>query len=106
MEVKKYSVRFTRKAIDDLDEIYSYISSELLAEKTATNLLKRIETSITRLRDFPFSCSFVNDKFLKSKGYRKLIVDNYVAFYIVDDVKKQVIIMRILYGRRKYQDML
>jgi toxin ParE1/3/4 len=70
------------------------------------NLLYRIETSIMRLRNFPYSCNFVVDEFLKNKGYRKLIVDNYVAFYLVDEIEKQVIILRILYVRQKYQGLL
>jgi len=59
-----------------------------------------------RLKDFPFSCSYVDGAFLKRKGYRKLIVDNYIAFYLVDEEEKQVVIMRVLYGRQKYQDLL
>lgn len=59
-----------------------------------------------RLRDFPYSCNYVADEFLKKKGYRKLIIDNYVAFYLVNEVEKMVVIMRILYSKRKYEDML
>jgi plasmid stabilization system protein ParE len=59
-----------------------------------------------KLKDFPFACNFVSDEFLRSKGYRKRIIDNYVAFYLVDDAEKQVVIMGILYGRRKYEDIL
>ena len=47
--VKSYSVKFTQKAIDDLDNIYSYISGELIAEDAATNILERIEASIMRI---------------------------------------------------------
>jgi plasmid stabilization system protein ParE len=32
MAENSYSVKFTPKAVDDLDEIYSYISGELLVE--------------------------------------------------------------------------
>lgn len=46
------------------------------------------------------------DEFLKSKGYRKLIIDNYIVFYLVDEGNKQVIIMRVLYGKQKYEDLL
>ncbi len=106
MEENSYNVKFTRKAVDDLDEIYRYISSELFAKNSANDLLERIETSIMRLKDFPFLCNFVADEFLKKKGYRKLIIDNYIAFYLVDELNKRVVIMRILYGRRKYQDLL
>ncbi|MCC9293478.1 type II toxin-antitoxin system RelE/ParE family toxin [Clostridium sp. WLY-B-L2] len=48
----------------------------------------------------------VIDETLKQRGYRKLIIDNYIAFYLVDDNKQQVIIMRILYGARNHKDIL
>lgn len=35
-----------------------------------------------------------------------LIVDNYIAFYIVDEEQRQVVVMRVLYGRRKYENIL
>mgnify|MGYP000850257477 FL=1 len=106
MSKNNYSLKLTPKASEDLDKIYSYISKELYAEKAVKNLLEKIETSIMRLKDFPFSCNYIVDKFLRKKGYRKLIIDNYIAFYLVNQKEQQVIIMRVLYGRQEYQDLL
>ena len=88
MEKNKYKTRFTPKASNDLEEIYSYIVSELYSMASANNLMNKIETSIMRLVDFPLSCSFVDDETLKEKGYRKLIIDKYIAFFIVDEMQK------------------
>ena len=96
----------TPKAAGDLDNIYNYISKELYAEEVADKLLDIIETSIMALKEFPFSRNYVADAFLKSKGYRKLIIDSYIAFYLIDEDKKEVVIMRVLYGRQKYEDFL
>jgi len=101
-----YSLKFTPKASEDLEQIYSYISGKLFAEIAAGNLLEKIESSIMRLKYYPYSGSFVLDESLKSRGYRKLIVDNYLAFYLVNEPEKQVVIMRILYGAQNYQDLL
>ncbi|WP_326839059.1 type II toxin-antitoxin system RelE/ParE family toxin [Clostridium aromativorans] len=68
--------------------------------------MSNFESKILRLKDFPYSCSLVIDETLKQRGYRKLIIDNYIAFYLVDDNKQQVIIMRILYGARNHKDIL
>lgn len=38
-------------------------------------------------------------------NYRKLIIDNYVALYEVEETYKQVIIYRVLYGKRDYLKM-
>ena len=93
-------------AEEDLDEIYGYISTKLFAEIAAINLMDKIKNDIKRLARFPFSCNLVSDKLLKNKGYRKLIVDNYIVFYLANEAEKQVTIMRILYGASKYQDIL
>ncbi|MDA8441559.1 MAG: type II toxin-antitoxin system RelE/ParE family toxin [Peptococcaceae bacterium] len=106
MPENSYSLKFTSKANEDLEQIYSYISGKLFAEIAADNLLERIESSLMRLKDFPFSSSFVLDEHLKNRGYRKLIVDNYIAFYLVDEMEKQVVIMRILYGAQNFQNLL
>ncbi len=106
MSKNRYSLKLTPKASEDLDKIYRYISEELYSKEAAINLLERIETSIMNLKEFPFACNYVADEFLKNKGYRKLIIDNYIAFYLVNEEEKLVIVMRVLYGRQKYQDLL
>ncbi|MDW7669905.1 MAG: type II toxin-antitoxin system RelE/ParE family toxin, partial [Bacillota bacterium] len=57
-------------------------------------------------KEFPFSCNYVVDEYLKKKGYRKLIIDNYIAFYLVNEEERQVVVMRVLYGRQKYESLL
>lgn len=106
MSNKKFSLKFAPKAYEDIEEVYKYISEKLFAEVAANNLLEKIEESVMRLEEFPFSCNYVSDEVLKSKGYRKLIVDNYIVFYIVDEKNKKVVIVRILFGAQKYNDIL
>jgi toxin ParE1/3/4 len=106
MEENRYTIKVTPIAFEDLDEIYGYISNELYNEGAADNTMQKIEASIMRLKDFPFSCSFVMDELLKDKGYRKLIVENYIVFYLVREGERQVVVMRVLYGRQKYQDLI
>lgn len=106
MVENNYSVHFTNIAMNDLDDIYRYISEELFAESVATELLNRIENSIMQLKEFPNLGNRFTDEYLRLKGYRRIIVDTYIIFYILDEQKRKVIIMRILYGKRKYEDLL
>jgi len=39
----------------------------------------------------------LEDHYLASKGCRKLVVQNYLVFHLVDQVQKEVIIMRVMY---------
>lgn len=106
MSKNSYSLKFTPKVSEDLEQIYSYISGKLFAEIAADKLLATIESTMMRLKDFPYSCSFVLDEPLKNRGYRKLVIDSYIAFYLVDEMEKQVVIMRILYSAKSYQNLL
>lgn len=102
----KYRVKIVPKAEEDLDEIFYYIALELNNKSAAEKMINLFSNKILRLQEFPFSCSLVEDDLLKDKGYRKLIIDNYIVFYIVNEEDQQVIVMRVLYGRKKYQDLI
>ncbi len=41
-----------------------------------------------------------------SRGMRKLVVDNFLAFYIVDAIDREVQIVRIFYGGRDIKTIL
>jgi toxin ParE1/3/4 len=101
-----YLLKFTPIASDDLDRIYRYIAGHLKAETAANDLMTDIETSIMRLKNFPYSGSPVTDDFLNSLGYRKLIVKNYPVFHLIEEAEKQVVIMRVLYGAQQYENLL
>ena len=102
----KYRVKIVPKAEEDLDDIFYYIALELNNTRAAENMINKFSDHIIRLQAFPFSCSLVEDDLLKDKGYRKLIISNYIVFYIVNEEDQKVVIMRVLYGRKKYQDFI
>ncbi len=106
MEDSRYTLKLTPMAENDLERIFEYIAKTLLASQAAFALMDDIEQQIMRLRDFPYSGSPVLDELLSSKGYRKVIVHNYLAFYLVNEAEKQVVITRVLYGAQKYDSIL
>ncbi len=65
-----------------------------------------MERAINHLRQFPQIGSMVDDAYLASKGYRKLVIENYLAFHLIHEAQKEVIIMRVLYGAREYRSLL
>ena len=99
----RYEVRFTPLADSDMDGIYQYIFDTLKAPMAAENLIEEIEQRTKRLKDMPYSCPAADDELLKAKGYRKLVVNNYIALYVVSDDKKLVTIMRVVYGASDYE---
>ena len=74
----KYKTFLTRKAYNDLRGIYRYIREELQNNSAAINIVDDIEERIRLLEDFPLTGNFVQDTGLLAKGYRKLIINNYI----------------------------
>lgn len=102
----KYSVEITEPAEYDLLEIKRYISEELYEPKIAERIISNIADAIFKLEDMPFRYALVSDERLALCGMRKLIIDNYIVFYIVDERIRTVTIVRVLYVRRNWADLL
>lgn len=64
------------------------------------------EKSFEQLQNHPFSFPRANDESLRKKGYRKLIVENYVGAYLLNEQTKEVVVMRFFYGARDYKRLL
>lgn len=54
----------------------------------------------------PFRNAIVNDDKLASQGIRKFILDNYIIFYVTNEEKKIITILRILCKRRAWINIL
>jgi len=104
MDIKDddYKVIFTENAEIELDNIYDYISKTLLSEDSAKGLMDKIEKSALRLEIFPELCSIAEGYIINGIQYRKLIVDNYILLYNVDEKNKKVNIIHAFYGRKNY----
>ena len=97
---RKSKIQYTPAAIDDMDEVFSYISQDNVA--AAENMLTKFNASISGLADFPNKGSVLSDDeyALIQRGYRFIVVNPYLIFYrIINDT---VVIHRILHGRRDY----
>jgi len=100
----KYSFVISQRARTDLENIYQYISEVLLNPKAADDLMDHFFKSFKNICSFPYSCEAINNEFVKDHSLRKLLVNNYIAFYRAKD--KQIQIVRILFGMSDYQKLL
>jgi len=98
----KYNVVITSDADKDMDEIFAYIADELLEPKVALDLVERIYSALKSLEDLPERHVLSRDSFLAKQGFRVMPIEKYLAFYVIDNVKKRVIIHRVIYGKRNY----
>ena len=86
------------KASEDIKNIIDYIAVNLCNKTAALKQLDDFEREIKNLCIFPESCPLINNEYINNKNIRKLIVNNYIVFYEIDNINKEIHIIRVLYG--------
>ena len=99
-----YNIVFSSEAIKDLEETKAYITEELCSEQAATKTVSKILKDIHMLSKFPESGPSLSAIVNFDTNYRYLVSGNYVAFYRLEE--NEVRIVRILYGRRNFMQIL
>lgn len=97
-----YVIRYTKNAVNDLNQTIDYIDHILLNPSAADHLLDSLDSELAHLRDFPEVHEIVDDPFLKAHGIRYVVIKNYLAFYTVDENQHIVYIIRFLYAKRDW----
>jgi addiction module RelE/StbE family toxin len=100
---KKYSVKWTAPAREDINEIIDYISKT--NSSYAVKILDKIEESVKKLDMFPERYRIVPE--LEKYGYliyREIVVEYWKIIYKVEN--KFVYIMLVIDGRRNLEDIL
>lgn len=95
-----YKVKINPKAIRELDSIYEYIANEKQSPENAKGQIERIKMAILKLDVFPQSHQERNEGRYAGKGYRQLLVDNYMAIFRIDETNKIVYVITIQYQGR------
>lgn len=102
----EYKIELAIKAKKDMREIHAYITDNLKEPKIADKLLDKIEAEILTLKTMPLRHAVERDEQLKRRNLRKLIVDNYLVFYTVHEKAATVFVVRVLYARRDWVNLL
>ena len=87
-------------AISELDRIYKYIADDKLSPQNARGQVDRIKKAVLNLDTFPQSHQERNEGRYAGKGYRQLLIDNYVVIFRIDELHKTVYVVTIQYQGR------
>jgi len=98
----KYTVRYLPSADKDLVSILDWITKD--NPRRAVEFVDRIEKRIEKLETHPFSGVIPRHPKLRDYGYRILIIEKYLVFYVVRG--KTIRIHRVIHGSRHYEDLL
>jgi len=99
---RKRAVRLLRLAEEDFTDIVTYISAQ--RPQAAEVLAQRIEKSLKLLSVNPYLGRVPNDTMLVELGYRYLVVQDYLIFYVCED--QTIYVHRIIHVARDYRELL
>jgi toxin ParE1/3/4 len=98
----RYKVRILPAAQEDMAEIVDYLNT--LSPQSALRYYDMLVEKIESLSNMPERCAMARDAQLHLRGYRFMVVGNYLVFFLI--VGETVQVRRILYGRRQYESLL
>ena len=96
----KYTVKLMKRAYRDIEDIYAYIAHEKLVPENAEGQVNRIKKVILGLAELPQSHQDRLDGRYAKKGYKQLIIDNYIAIFRINEDKKIVYVVTVQYQGR------
>lgn len=101
-----YKLEYLPVAQKDMIEIVRYISRELqnpdAADRLAVELVNAAESVLT----FPCAAPAYQPIRSLKHEYRKILVQNYLMFYWVDEEERLVTVARVVYAKRDYGRLL
>lgn len=101
-----YSINITRSAEQDLNEAVDYIEYVLKNPTAADDLLENVLKNLYPLENNPYIYPIVDNPVLKAWKIRFVAIKNYLAFYTIDEQEGIVYIVRFLYGKRNWIQIL
>lgn len=101
-----YKLEYLPVARQDMIEIVRYISQELQNPSAADQLAVEFIEAGDGILSFPYiNPAYTPIRSLKHE-YRKLLVQNYLMFYWIDEEKQLVTVARVVYAKRDYERLL
>ena len=101
-----YKVIYTQKALADLDAVASYIKLKLCNVSASNCIVENFFGEGNSLVAFPNRYPLCSDAFLRAWGIRFVPVKNYLLFYVVREDEGTVYVIRFLYAKRAWQNIL
>lgn len=96
----RYEVKLTEQAIEQIEETVQYISRILLEPEIARKWANTLQREIGELNFMPLRYPLTEEEPWRQKGIRKMPVQNFLVYYLIDEEKKAVWITAVIYGRR------
>lgn len=104
--MKKYTINYSNKAVDDLKAIYNFITLEKQEQLNAIKIINAIKDAINSLNELPFRNPKINSARWSKTETRYMIIKNYMVFYIVRENTNNVYVVRIFSCKRNISEII
>lgn len=104
IDMKKYTVEITNGALADMEQLYNHIAYILQAPENAMDQYNRIADAILTLDTLAERIRIMESESEQSKEMRRLVVDNYSVFFVIQGDK--VIVTDVLYSASDIENRL
>ncbi len=101
-----YQVLMTTAAERDILAAADYIKYALKNPAAADRLIDEAEERIASLEEMPNRTRAVDEPVLSSWGVHCISVNSYLVFYLVDDERKAVTVIRFLHQKSNWPHIL
>jgi toxin ParE1/3/4 len=98
----KYTLRYLPAADADLVEIFDFIAQD--SPNRALSYLEKLDKRVGALEQHPLLGRIPRHQKLREYGYRVLIVESYLVFYIVRG--RTIEIHRVVHGSRNLDHLI
>lgn len=102
--MKHYTVEITNEALADMEQLYNHIAYILQAPENAMDQYNRIADAILTLDTMAERIRIMESEPERSKEMRRLLVDNYSVFFVIQGDK--VIVTDVLYNASDIESRL
>ena len=102
--MKHYTVEITNEALADMEQLYNHIAYVLQAPENAMDQYNRIADAILTLDTMAERIRIMESEPERSKEMRRLLVDNYSVFFVIQGDK--VIVKDVLYSASDIESRL
>ena len=96
----EYNVKVTRQAKEHLALIREYIATELKEPIIAKRILELLKSEMMSLQTMPYRVKLIGEQPWCELGFRRIRVKNYYVYFCVDESRKEVQILAVIYVRR------
>ena len=102
----EFDISIEETAESDLRGIVRYIAETLKEPLAANRIYSSVKKQISTLCHMPCRYPLVKDEKFAARGLRMMPTENYLVFYVANEAKNEVDVLRVIYNRREWQNLL